>query len=161
MPACRNAQMDRTPGIRTARLQPHQQRPWERRPAASLPLQNPPTGKKHAPERLGRVLVLGLGKSGRAVAQYCLEQLGGRVCLLAVAAGEQTESSEEFAAFAAEQGAAVSLSRNDVDYVVTEYGAVRLRGLNLEERARRLISIAHPKFRAELSVYAREYMIMP
>lgn len=58
-------------------------------------------------------------------------------------------------------GAAVSLSRNDVDYVVTEYGAVRLRGLNVEERARRLISIAHPKFRAELSVQAREYMFMP
>ena len=58
------------------------------------------------------------------------------------------------------QGAAVSLSRNDVDYVVTEYGAVRLRGLNVEERARRLISIAHPKFRAELTVAAREYMYM-
>ena len=58
-------------------------------------------------------------------------------------------------------GAAVSLSRNDVDYVVTEYGAVRLRGLTIEERARRLISIAHPKFRAELSVQAREYMDLP
>ncbi len=58
-------------------------------------------------------------------------------------------------------GATVSLSRNDVDYVVTEYGAVSLRGLAVEERARRLISIAHPKFRAELSVQAREYMFMP
>lgn len=76
-------------------------------------------GKKHAPERLGRVLVLGLGKSGRAVAQYCLEQLGGRVCSLAVAAGEQTESSEEFAALAAEQGAAVSFG----DQAVIELAA--------------------------------------
>ncbi|MPM22875.1 Butanoate coenzyme A-transferase [bioreactor metagenome] len=57
-------------------------------------------------------------------------------------------------------GATVSLSRNDVDYVVTEYGAVRLRGVDIAERARRLISIAHPKFRAELSVMAREYMFM-
>jgi acyl-CoA hydrolase len=48
------------------------------------------------------------------------------------------------------QGAAVSLSRNDVDYVVTEYGIVRLRGTNLRERARLLISISHPKFRAQL-----------
>ncbi|MDD3712678.1 MAG: acetyl-CoA hydrolase/transferase C-terminal domain-containing protein, partial [Candidatus Izemoplasmatales bacterium] len=44
-------------------------------------------------------------------------------------------------------GAAVSLSRNDVDYVVTEYGIVRLRGTNIRERAKLLISIAHPKFR--------------
>jgi len=47
-------------------------------------------------------------------------------------------------------GAAVSLSRNDVDYVVTEYGIVRLRGRNIRERAELLISIAHPKFRDQL-----------
>jgi len=47
-------------------------------------------------------------------------------------------------------GAAVSLSRNDVDYVVTEYGAVRLRGTSIKERVERLISIAHPDFREEL-----------
>ena len=44
-------------------------------------------------------------------------------------------------------GAAVSLSRNDVDYVVTEYGMVCLRGKNIRERAKLLISIAHPRFR--------------
>jgi len=48
------------------------------------------------------------------------------------------------------QGAAVTLSRNDVDYVVTEYGIVRLRGTNVRERAKLLISIAHPKFREQL-----------
>jgi len=47
-------------------------------------------------------------------------------------------------------GAAVSLSRNDVDYVVTEFGIVSLRGKNIRERAKLLISIAHPKFREEL-----------
>jgi len=47
-------------------------------------------------------------------------------------------------------GAGVSLSRNDVDYVVTEYGVVCLRGTNLRERAKLLISIAHPKFREQL-----------
>ena len=48
------------------------------------------------------------------------------------------------------RGAGVSLSRNDVDYVVTEYGIVRLRGKNIRERAKLLISIAHPKFRKQL-----------
>jgi acyl-CoA hydrolase len=47
-------------------------------------------------------------------------------------------------------GAAVSLSRNDVDYIVTEYGAVRLRGTTIQERVELLISVAHPKFRDEL-----------
>lgn len=47
-------------------------------------------------------------------------------------------------------GAAVTLHRSDVDFVVTEYGAVRLRGMNIRERVEALISIAHPKFREQL-----------
>ena len=47
-------------------------------------------------------------------------------------------------------GAAVSLSRNDVDRVVTEYGVAELRGTTLKDRVARLIEIAHPKFREEL-----------
>lgn len=53
-------------------------------------------------------------------------------------------------------GAAVSLSRNDVDYVVTEYGMVHLRGTNIRERVKLLISIAHPKFREQLMKEALE-----
>lgn len=53
-------------------------------------------------------------------------------------------------------GAAVSLSRNDVDYIVTEYGAVRLRGTSIKERVELLISIAHPKFKDELRQKAKE-----
>ncbi|MCD4827217.1 MAG: 4-hydroxybutyrate--acetyl-CoA CoA transferase [Acholeplasmataceae bacterium] len=48
-------------------------------------------------------------------------------------------------------GAAVTLSRSDVDYVVTEYGCVCLRGTTVNERVHLLISIAHPKFREELT----------
>lgn len=47
-------------------------------------------------------------------------------------------------------GAIVSLSRNDVDYVVTEYGVAALRGTSVRERVERLINIAHPKFREQL-----------
>lgn len=47
-------------------------------------------------------------------------------------------------------GAAVSDTRADVDFIVTEFGAVRLKGKPLQERARLLISIAHPDFKDEL-----------
>lgn len=48
------------------------------------------------------------------------------------------------------EGAAVTTSRCDVDYVVTEYGIAHLRGKTLRERAKALIAIAHPDFRAQL-----------
>lgn len=54
------------------------------------------------------------------------------------------------------QGAFVSLSRNDVDHIVTEYGVAELRGTSVDERARRLIQVAHPKFRAELTEQAKK-----
>ncbi|MDR1807965.1 MAG: hypothetical protein LBR33_08665 [Propionibacteriaceae bacterium] len=54
-------------------------------------------------------------------------------------------------------GAGVTLSRNDVDIVVTEYGWVSLRGTTVQERAKLLISIAHPQFRDELDAKAREF----
>jgi len=53
-------------------------------------------------------------------------------------------------------GAAVSLSRNDVDYIVTEYGTVKLKGKSIKERVLLLISIAHPKFRDQLLKEAKE-----
>lgn len=54
------------------------------------------------------------------------------------------------------QGAIVSLSRNDVNFVVTEYGCVDLKGTNVRERVHLLISIAHPKFREQLLAQAQE-----
>ena len=49
----------------------------------------------------------------------------------------------------------VTTARSDVDIVATEYGAAHLRGMSLEERARRLIAIAHPDFREPLERHAR------
>ena len=48
-------------------------------------------------------------------------------------------------------GSAVSTSRNDVDYIVTEYGIAYLRGKTLRQRAEELIRISHPDFQAELT----------
>lgn len=52
-------------------------------------------------------------------------------------------------------GAIVTLSRNDVDHVVTEYGVASLRGTNVKERVSRLIAIAHPQFRDGLKAEAK------
>jgi len=56
-------------------------------------------------------------------------------------------------------GAAVTLSRNDVDFVVTEYGVAALRGTSIKERVEKLINIAHPDFRDYLSEEAKKLMI--
>jgi acyl-CoA hydrolase len=53
-------------------------------------------------------------------------------------------------------GAAVTTFKNTVDRVVTEYGVAELRGSSIRERTRKLIGIAHPKFRDELERKARE-----
>jgi len=52
-------------------------------------------------------------------------------------------------------GAGVVTNRADVHYVVTEFGVASLHGKSLQERARELIAVAHPKFREELERAAR------
>ncbi len=53
-------------------------------------------------------------------------------------------------------GSPVSTSKNDIDYVVTEYGIAKLRGKTVRERTKELIHIAHPKFRDELTFEAKK-----
>jgi 4-hydroxybutyrate CoA-transferase len=57
---------------------------------------------------------------------------------------------------ALKQGAGVVTSRSDVHFVVTEYGIADLYGKTIRERAKALISIAHPNFRDELTEYAKK-----
>lgn len=49
-----------------------------------------------------------------------------------------------------DEGAAVTTPRNDVNYIVTEYGIAELKGKTLRDRGRALINIAHPDFRPQL-----------
>lgn len=49
-----------------------------------------------------------------------------------------------------DNGSAVTTSRNDVEYIVTEYGIADLRGKTLKQRARELIKIAHSNFKDAL-----------
>ena len=53
----------------------------------------------------------------------------------------------------------VSIQRNLVDYIVTEYGVAELRNTSLRQRAQRLIAIAHPDFRAELTKQAHDLLL--
>ena len=53
-------------------------------------------------------------------------------------------------------GAAVTTSRYDVDYVVTDYGTAVLKGKTVRERMKALINIAAPAFRENLSRQAFE-----
>ncbi|HRW92595.1 MAG TPA: acetyl-CoA hydrolase/transferase C-terminal domain-containing protein [Thermotogota bacterium] len=53
-------------------------------------------------------------------------------------------------------GSAVTVPRQDLDFVVTEYGAVHMRGLPVNKRAKALISIAHPDHREELRQQAKK-----
>ena len=56
-------------------------------------------------------------------------------------------------------GAVVSLQRNDVDFVVTEYGVAQLRGTSIRDRVKRLIAIAHPNFRDQLTDEAEKLQL--
>ena len=65
-------------------------------------------GSHAAPAQLGDVLVLGLGKSGRATAEYCLDRLGGRVRSVTVAAGAANDGARAQAQALAARGARVA-----------------------------------------------------
>jgi len=54
------------------------------------------------------------------------------------------------------QGSGVVTTRNNMRWFVTEYGAVNLFGKTLQQRAKALISVAHPDFREELDKAAFE-----
>jgi itaconate CoA-transferase len=50
----------------------------------------------------------------------------------------------------------VTTPRIDTHYIVTEFGAVNLKGLSSTERATKLIELAHPEFRDELTEAAKQ-----
>ncbi len=58
------------------------------------------------------------------------------------------------------QGTHVTTSKNDVNYVVTEYGVAQLRGKTAKQRCAELIAIAHPDFRGELREAARKLKLL-
>jgi 4-hydroxybutyrate CoA-transferase len=55
------------------------------------------------------------------------------------------------------EGTPITTTRNEIDYVVTEYGIAHLKYKTLRERANELIAIAHPNFRAELQAGVEKF----
>jgi len=75
----------------------------------------------------------------------CRRSKGGRSIITLAAASSNGKISRIVPTMAPGQG--VSTSRQDIDYVVTDYGIAHLRGRGVKERARMLIEIAAPQFR--------------
>ncbi len=57
-------------------------------------------------------------------------------------------------------GTHMSTSKNDINYVVSEFGVAQLRGKSAKQRALELINIAHPNFREELRAAARKIHLL-
>ena len=52
-------------------------------------------------------------------------------------------------------GQTVAISKENADYIVTEYGIADIKGKSLRERGEAIIGIAHPEFRDELKLAMR------
>jgi acyl-CoA hydrolase len=76
---------------------------------------------------------------------------GGR----AIIALPATAAGGKISRLAATLSGPVTTARSEVDVIVTEFGAAELKGQTLAERARRLVAIAHPDFRAGLDESAQ------
>ncbi len=73
---------------------------------------------------------------------------GGKSILAFYSTARKGEVSRVVPRF--ETGTVVTTPRMETHYLVTEYGAVNLKGKSTRERALDIISIAHPKFRDDL-----------
>jgi len=72
-----------------------------------------------------------------------------------IIAARSTAAKGKVSRIVAQLEGPVTTPRIDTHYVVTEFGAVNLKGLSSTERARALIALAHPEFREELTHSAK------
>lgn len=98
-------------------------------------------------DSIGDRVISGIGGQMDFV-QGALRSPGGKAIIALPSTTRGGETSRIAARL--KPGAGVVTTRGHVEWVVTEYGAVNLRGLCLRRRAEALISIAHPDHRSEL-----------
>lgn len=98
------------------------------------------------------------GVGGQLDFIYGASRSKGGVPIIALPSTTRLKDGREISRIVAmlNPGAGVVTTRNHVHYVVTEYGIVNLYGKTIRQRARSLISIAHPEFREELERKAKE-----
>ncbi|NLT57712.1 MAG: 4-hydroxybutyrate--acetyl-CoA CoA transferase [Clostridiales bacterium] len=56
-------------------------------------------------------------------------------------------------------GSVVTMSRNNIDFIVTEYGIAPMKARTVRQRVENMIAIAHPDFRDELREQAKQLML--
>ena len=95
-------------------------------------------------ETVGGIQVSGVGGHTDFVCGAALSK-GGK-SIIVTSSASTNEKKSRIVPFL-DKGSSVTSLRHDIDYVVTEYGIAFLRGKTLNERAKALIQIAHPKFR--------------
>jgi len=110
------------------------------------------TGQINA-ETVGSTQVSGVGGQSDFVNGAAISKGGKSIIVLPSASSAERRS--RIVPFL-DRGASVTSLRHDIDYVVTEHGIAHLRGKTLKERAKALIAIAHPKFRAWLEPERRK-----
>ncbi len=107
-----------------------------------------------AAESIGSRIISGVGGQMDFVRGASLSK-GGKAI---IAMASTTSRGESKIVPFLKQGAAVTTTRNHVQFVVTEFGIADLRGKTLTERARELIAIAHPDHTESLESYARKIL---
>lgn len=103
-------------------------------------------------ESIGHMELSGVG--GAAETHIGAQRSEGGRGIIAVRS--MTAKGQSKINFELKPGAKVSISRNDIDTIVTEYGVAKMRGKSVAERARQLIDIAHPSVRDQLRFSAKE-----
>jgi len=114
------------------------------------------TGQATA-ESIGKTFYSGIGSHTGFMRGAALSP-GGKT-ILALQSSTNNNETSRIVPFLKE-GAGVTLTRGDIQYVVTEYGIAYLHGKNIRERAMSLIAIAHPKFRPWLIEQAKKLSLI-
>jgi acyl-CoA hydrolase/GNAT superfamily N-acetyltransferase len=110
------------------------------------------TGQATA-ESIGKVFYSGVGGQADFMRGAILSRNGKTI--LTIQSTARDDSVSRIVPFLSE-GCGVTMTRGDIQYVVSEYGIAYLHGKNIRERAMELIAIAHPKFRPWLIEEAKK-----
>ena len=86
---------------------------------------------------------------------------GGKSFICLSSTYEKGSARKSRIVFSLTPGNIVTTPRSDVMYLVTEFGMVNLKGRSVAERAKGIISLAHPDFREELERQAYEHRLIP